>query len=452
VPNLSQRAEALHFKGQLAEAEQIYRHVLQQRPDDFRTLNLFGVLAAQTGRQQLAAELFMKALRLNEREPVLHNNLGIALTNLRRLDEAVACFDAATRLSPDYSEAFSNRGVARAYMNRLQPAVADFERAIKLNSGNAQAHYHKGLCCLAMGDVAQGWHLYEWRKQLAEWQHENIRSLAANRPPAWQAGVDLSGKTVFVYSEQGLGDTIQFCRYARLLLNVVGRVVLGVPPSMRSLLQSLDSHVEIVERSAAVTADYEIALMSLPLALGVNEAGFPSKMPYLSADGERVSTWRGRIGDHGFKIGICWQTGSRDNERSFPLSAAEGIAALDGVRLLGLQKSETARATAIAPSLKLIQFGDELDPGPNAFVDTAALMECVDLIVTADTAVAHLAGALARPTWLALKHVPDWRWRSAGSTTSWYPTVRLFRQPRPGDWQTVFADMQTELAKLLRRT
>lgn len=125
---------------------------------------------------------------------------------------------------------------------------------------------------------------------------------------------------------------------------------------------------------------------------------------------------------------------------------------MDGVRLLGLQKGETVQATAIAPSLKLIQFGDELDPGPNAFVDTAALMECVDLIVTADTAVAHLAGALARPTWLALKYAPDWRWRFAGSTTSWYPTVRLFRQPRPGDWQTVFADMQTELAKLLRRT
>lgn len=444
LQTLQHQATHLHMQGNLAEAERLYAQALALQPNNYQLLSMLGVLAAQTGRPSLAAGLFSKAISVNPQEPVLHNNLGIALTELQRCLEAEACFDRAISLMPVYSDAYSNRGVALVNGKHFARAFADFDAAISMNPDNAQAYYHKALCCLLLGDYALGLRLYEWRKKTAR-----RIAVAPGKQPLWLGGTSLAGKTLFIYSEQGIGDTIHFSRYALAAAQRAAHVVLGVAPSLRRLIRSLSSSIEVVEQSVgAPNADYQVALMSLPLALSSLSVNIGTNGAYLAADPARIKQWRHRIGDHGLKVGVCWQTGPGNAGRCFPLVALQRLSTIPGVRLVSLQKRlGTAPIERVPPGMEVIDFGSQLDAGPDAFLDTAAIMECLDLVITADTAIAHVAGALARPTWLALQFVPDWRWGLDGSTTFWYPTLRLFRQPQPGHWDSVFDDMHAELSR-----
>jgi Tfp pilus assembly protein PilF len=451
---LQQRAVNSYLEGHFAEAERLYHRALELDPRNYQVLSMLGVLASQTDRRPLAAELFGRAILAKPEEPVLHNNLGIALTELQRYPEAVACFDRALTLLPAYTDAYSNRGVALVNCKRFARAFADFDRAIALDSENAQAQYHKALCHLLLGEFAQGWRLYEWRKKLP-------RPVGAppGAHPLWLGENSLAGKTLFVYSEPGIGDTIHFCRYAVAAAEFAARVVLGVDPALRRLLQSLSPTVEIVEQRAGIpAADFQVALMSLPLALSTMKRvpahaspttqSVPTHGPYLAAEADRIAGWRRRIGDHGLKVGVCWETGPGNGGRCFPLAALQRLATIPGLRLLSLQKGVgTAQLGALPSGMEIEHFGEQLDAGPDAFLDTGAVMHCLDLVITADTATAHLAGALGRPAWLALQFVPDWRWGLEGTRTAWYPTLRLFRQRTPGDWGPVFDEMHAELAR-----
>lgn len=220
------------------------------------------------------------------------------------------------------------------------------------------------------------------------------------------------------------------------------------------LLKGFAPGIDVVEPSRSLHFDYHIALASMPLAFRTDEANCPSSVPYLRAEPERVERWRERLGDHGFKIGICWQ-GNRnaevDSGRSFSLRFFEPLAKLPGVRLISLQKHDGVEQLLEVPGgLQIETLGADFDNPPDAFIDTAAVMESLDLIITPDTAIAHLAGALGRPTWVALKQVTDWRWLLDRSDSPWYPTIRLFRQPFPNDWSAVFAAMESQLTALLR--
>jgi tetratricopeptide (TPR) repeat protein len=499
-----------HQQVRLQDAETLYQAVLAARPRDFNALHLSGVLALQTGRAAMAEARIGAALSVDPTVAIAHGNLGNALRrlgrfdealarydaalalapqdasirvnrgavlrDLGRLDEAVESYDAAIALNPNDAEAFSNRGVAlrdlakpeaalesfdralalqpkfaEAWSNRgnalhdlarFSEAIADHERAIAIKPDYADAYWNRGQTLLLLGDFETGWMDYE-RRKLKD-------PPVANRiypQPFWFGAQDYQGKTVLIHAEQGLGDTIQFCRYV-LPLEAMGVKVLFAPQRpIRALMKSLSPTVEIVDADdAALRFDYHWPLMSLPLTFGTRLATIPASAPYLSAEPDRVARWRERIGADGFRIGVSWRgsSGRISLERAFPPSAFAAIAALPGVRLFSLQKGEGEADLAAHSGLAIEQLVG-LDEGPDAFLDTAAVMQALDLVITCDTAIAHLAGALGRPTWVPLKHVPDWRWLLGRGDSPWYPTLRLFRQETRGDWAPVFAAMEAAL-------
>ncbi len=281
---------------------------------------------------------------------------------------------------------------------------------------------------------------------------------AANYPsypqPPLRPGDDIAGKTIFVYKEFYFGDTLQFVRYAKLAADKGAKVVLAAQNALHPLLRSLDSRIDIVAENAKPEAfDFHCPLMSLPHAFGTTQETIPSETPYLHAERDRVERWRGRIGAHGFKIGVCWQGSKLSvlDGRSFSLGELTALSRLEGVRLISLQKNDGVEQLARRPAdMKIVDFGDELDSDPGAFRDTAAILEGLDLVITPDTALAHLAGALGRPAFVVLKAHPEWRWMSGQSRTPWYPRLRLFRQTRPGDWAGVFDEVENALREIMK--
>jgi hypothetical protein len=294
-----------------------------------------------------------------------------------------------------------------------------------------------------MQDFAQGLPLYEWRKRMP--QPMEARTYAQ---PLWTGAQDIRGKTLFTYVEQGLGDAIQFYRHVGFALARGAKVVLSVPDRLVALLRSTTPAVELIGWGQVPAAfDFHIPLASIPLAVGMCADTIPASDPYLTAEPERAARWKSVIGDHGFRVGIAWQglEQVRGLEgKSFPLAALAGIAALPGVRLISLQKGEGAEQRDHLPAGMAVETY-AFDEGPDAFLDTAAMMTACDLVITADTAPAHLAGALGLPTWVALKHVPDWRWFLGRDDSPWYSSLRLFRQMATADWDSVFDRMAREL-------
>jgi hypothetical protein len=267
--------------------------------------------------------------------------------------------------------------------------------------------------------------------------------------PQWTGKEQIAGKTLFIEAEQGLGDMIQFCRYAKRAADLGAHVLLTARQSQLRLLHGLDSRIEIrPENDRPQQFDYHIPLMSLPMAFGAGEGDFAAETPYLAAEPDRVARWRSRIGDHGFKIGICWQGGPGNKARAFPLALFAGIAARPRVRLISLQKGAGSEQLDPCP-FAVERLADGYDSGPDSFLDAAAVMQTVDLVISCDTALAHLAGALARPVWVALKCAPDWRYLLNRDDSVWYPSMRLIRQKRPGDWQSAFAGLETGIDAIL---
>ena len=299
------------------------------------------------------------------------------------------------------------------------------------------------------GDLGEGLRLYEWRKKLpAPIEARDYRQ------PLWTGAEDIAGKTLFVYIEQGLGDTIQFYRYALLARARGARVILAVQDQIVRLMRDAGGDIEILDRSGVPPEfDYHAPLMSLPLAFATTRSTIPAPIPYLRAQPQRVRHWARKIGAEGFKIGICWQGATSIAGRSFPLASLAAISGIENLRLISLQKGEGTEQLASLPAgMKIESLGDDFDTGADAFCDSAAVMQSLDLVISCDTALAHLAGALGRPAWLALKYVPDWLSFLKTSRSPWYPDLTLFRQPAPGDWTAVFAQMESRLrSKLLTR-
>ena len=271
--------------------------------------------------------------------------------------------------------------------------------------------------------------------------------------PTWR-GEDLSGCRLLVFSEQGLGDVIQFARYLPLLAERNCKIAFLAPAKLARLLRLSIHAIEVVSKLSDVQGvDFQVALMSLPHQFNTEPSSIPNKVPYLKAEPKLEARWRARIGTRGFRIGIAWQGNPStkiDEGRSVPLEEFVPLAGIPGIRLISLQKHVGLNQLACLPTdVKIETFGDDLDAGPDAFVDTAAVMNSLDLIITSDTSIAHLAGGLGRPTWVALKYVPDWRWLLDREDCPWYPTLRLFRQAERDDWRSVFSKIERELHALL---
>lgn len=376
--------------------------------DRARELHREGDEHYQAGRYEAALESWQAALALDPQSIPLHFNVGNALRYLRRRTEAIAAYDAALAIAPKF----------------------------------AMAHHNKATCLLQLGDYAAGFREYEWRKACPGFNEDARYRL----PRPWR-GEDLRGKTLYIYRELYQGDLMQFGRYARLAELAGARVILSAPPPMHALLQTMSPTIRLVDDEAEPPDyDYQSALMTLPALFGTTLASVPRWPAYFQAEPDRVEAWRKRIGPEGFKIGLAWQGSALATQRSFPLAAAvEGLGRAPGVRLISLQKHNGLEQLDALPPGAVETLGDDFDPGPDAFLDTAAAMMCCDLFVTPDTSVVHVAGALGRPTWLALPWVGDWRWLEEQSETPWYPSVRIYRQPAPDDWAAVFAAMAAAL-------
>lgn len=384
-----------------------------------------------------------RAIAVNPELAEAHANRGLILHAMRRYEEALTSCGRAIRLKPDFADAYFIRGHALHELKRLEEAIANYEKAIQIDPRHANANGFLSHSLLLLGQFERGWKSYEWRKKLDE--PIARRSYAQ---PAWSGEQPIAGATLFIHSEQGLGDTLQFCRYAKRARALGARVILSVPNRLVRLLQSLDPAIEVIADDRPPDGfDYHCALLSLPLAFKTTAADIPAETPYLHAEPSRVKEWKRRIGDAGLKIGVCWQGNTIGADISFSLKDFHAIAKHQGVRLISLQKGDGRdQLNSASGDMRVESFGDELDSGNDAFLDTAAIMESLDLIITTDTSIAHLAGALGRPVWVALKFVPDWRWGLDGDFTPWYSSMRLFRQKSLDNWKPVFAEIESAIA------
>lgn len=442
------RGLALKGARRLGEALAAFEQALALQPECIPALVNHAALLSQLGRSQEALESSDRAIALRpDFVPALCNR-GLALSGLDRPLDALASFDQALAIDPNFVAALGNRGKALQALNRPLEALAAYDRVIALQPEAAQAYLNASHTHLSLGQYEQGWALYEWRKKLpAPLGNRQFRQ------PLWLGAADIRGKKILLHWEQGLGDTIQFCRYAELVRARGAQVFLMVQGNLRTLLRTLKAEAQIVsDEQVPGDLDYHCPLLSLPLAFGTRVESVPANMPYLFPEPGRVARWRERIGGTGFKIGINWQGNKQspaDRGRSFPLNAIRCLSAVPGVRLISLQKGAGAEQMQSLPEGMMVEdLGVEFDRGPDAFLDSAAVMECLDLIITSDTAIAHLAGALARPAWVALQHVADWRWLTNRADCPWYPSLRLFRQKTPGRWDELFGAMRAELPAL----
>jgi Tfp pilus assembly protein PilF len=387
---------------------------------------------------------FDEAIAIKPDYAAAFGNRGITLKALGRSEAALASYDAAIALNPGFAEAYNNHGNLLTELKRTDEALADYDKAIALKPNFADAFKNRAHLKLMTGRFEEGWRDYEWRFDAEGFP---------DKPPVLQArpwnGEDLSGRHIVVFGEQGMGDTIQFARYLPLLARKSAEVTFVTDGKLVRLLHSLPAKIRIVRQiGGEARFDFQCALMSLPLRFDTDVSSIPNAVPYLASDPRFVLQWRERIGSHGLKIGIAWQ-GSRVNKidagRSIPLQQFVPLARVPGVRLISLQKQFGTEQLAQLPDDIDVETLRGFDEGPDAFIDTAAVMANLDLIVTCDTSIAHLAGALARPVWVAFRHVPDWRWMLDREDSPWYPTMRLFRQKSAGDWSPVFTAIERQL-------
>lgn len=483
VSAYNNRGNALASLEQFQEALESYDRAIELRPDYAMAFNNRGNVLLSLKQPEAALESFDRAIALNRAFAMAHNNRGNALLALDRLDgaiesfdraialqptlaeahnnlgrallslqsprEALAKFERALELKPDHAKAVCNRGNAFRALNQLEAAVECYDRAIEMKPDDALFIVNKALAKLLSGSFEEGWKLYEWRRQT-----EEMGEPRRYEEPVWTGAEDIRGKTLFVHWEQGLGDTIQFSRYARLAESRGAKVVFSVQDKLVRLMKTLSPTITVVGSTQRPrTFDYHISLLSLPLAFGTSERDIPADVPYLFAEPDNVKAWARRLGDDGFKIGISWQGNPRskvDAGRSVGLGSFAVFSGLPNVRLISLQVMDGVEQLQQLPAgMRVETLGHGFDEGPDGFIDAAAVIANLDLVITIDTSIAHLAGALGRPAWVALKYSPDWRWLLGRSDSPWYPTLRLFRQELAGDWPRLFADMRRALGERL---
>lgn len=420
------------------EALDAYKEAIRVQPDFAEAYSLLGLALNKSGRAEEAVVACTEAIRLKPDYAQGYFRLGFPLFDLDRLDDAITACDTAIRLEPEFSEAHSNRAVALRRSGRLAESLISSERAIAINPDYPSAHFNESLARLLMGDFAVGLKKYEWRYRGGA-KELKARSFSQ----AQWIGQEVRGLTVLLHAEQGLGDSIQFCRYASLVKIRGARVVLEVPRPLLRLLAELPGVDQFVATGDTLPEfDFHCPLMSLPYACGTTVDAIPAEIPYLHAQADVQNKWHTRLGTEGFKIGIAWQgspTALAERGRSAPLTCFEPLSKIPGVRLISLQKGHGIdQLKALPEGMQVETLGADFDAGADAFIDTAALMMSLDLVITVDTAIGHLAGALGRPVWIVLQKVPHWVWMMDRTDSPWYPSVRLFRQNEPGNWPELF--------------
>jgi tetratricopeptide (TPR) repeat protein len=509
LSRLQRQAHHSFGEGDLARAERLCAGILEHRPDDFEALHLLGLLNLQRQRMVEALHFLAAALRVNSGSADALSNLGLALHATGRTDEAIASYRNALQLAPDHPEILYNLGNACLALGRLDEALSSYDDVLtqatghvgaRVNRGNtllrlnqpvaalasydealaatpghpqiltnrghalrrldrpvealadfkaalaaapefAEAHFEAAMTHLTLGDFASGWKEYEWRWKTGAF----ARHRQQPRAPLWLGEQPIAGKTILLHAEQGFGDTIQFIRYAPLLAGKGAKVTCEVQPELLPLLSGLEGVTVMASGAPRPAFDLHCPLLSLPLAFKTTPETIPAPIPYLAASAERVSYWRQRLPPGGPRAGFVWSgqaSHKNDANRSIALARLAALFENPPWQCFSLQSDlRAADRKTLAGLPNLIHLGAEL----RDFADTAAVISLLDVVISVDTAVAHLAGALGRPVLVLLPHAADFRWMRGRDDSPWYPMARLLRQPAFGDWDSVIAQVGEEL-------
>jgi tetratricopeptide (TPR) repeat protein len=454
---LNNRGMALAALDRPDEALASFDQALEAKPDFAAAWNNRSCALRDLGLAAEALDSCDAALKLRPNYAQAWSNRGNALSDLNRPLEAQASYARALELAPDFVDAWNNLGLTFVDLNRHADALESYERALALAPQAVETRWNRALCLLQLGRLDEGWAEYEWR-----WRRKRIAAGSrAFDAPQWHGAAPLDGKTILLHAEQGLGDTLQFCRYASLVAQRGARVILEVQPELMRLLRDLDGVAELIVSGAPLPRfDYHCPLLSLPLALHTTLDTIPATVPYLHADHEDAERFRARIdeamagSDSGaLKVGLVWAGGARahvpelrknDARRSLAFEQLAPILDVPHVRFFSLQKGAAAtqlreaqagQGALQAAARRIVDWTDDLQD----FADTAALVANLDLVISVDTSTAHLAGAMNRPVWILNRLDTCWRWMLEREDSPWYPSARLFRQPSLGDWTTVLA-------------
>ena len=441
VDILYQHANALLALERPREALAELETVLARKPAHFEACLNSGLAQSKLENLERALADFDTALALVPQHPVAHFNRGVVLIKLGRYAEAVAANERAAAANPDYVAAWLNRGMALAQLRRFDEAIASYGEVLARRQDNADAHFNRALALLTIGDYRAGFADYEWR-----WRRTGAPAQKNRGRRLWLGDTPLSGKTILLHAEQGFGDTIQFARYAPLVAAQGAKVVLEVQPELKSLLSRLDGVTAVMARGEAPPPfDVHCPLGSLPLARKTELPIVPSHIPYLSADQAHLQKWSARIEKLPRpRIALAWAGNpahDNDRNRSIALATLAPLLAMPASFISVQRDVRGSDAARLGAATQLTHLGGEFAD----FNDTAAVLSLCDLLITADTAPAHLAGAMGRPVWVLVPFAPDWRWMLDGETTLWYPTARVFRQSGLADWGAVIARVTAAL-------
>lgn len=444
---------ALKELGRLDEAEAMHRQALAEDPDSFEAWNNLGNVLKEKKQLDEAEKAYLRSIALNGNYPEALCNLGTIKHEKQQSEEALALYHQALKLNPNYASGYFNLAIIDHQAERLEDAVTGYRKAIALDPGFADARSNLSMALLSLGQWQEGWNEYEWRWKTLDGAKQQQRFPT----PAW-AGEDIAGKSLLLYSEQGFGDSLQFCRYASLAAQRGAKVMLAVEPPLVRLMGSLDGIEAVIVKSQGElppAADHHSPLLSLPRLLGPNPHELAVKPPYLSPDPDDVALWGQRLAevapdDGKLKVGLVWAGHSRpdlpnaaavDRRRSMKPDLMEPLLAVPGCRFISLQKD----GVKAPDSFGLI----DLMEHSRDFADTAALVQHLDLVISVDTAMAHLVGAIGKPLWLLDRFDACWRWQRGREDSAWYPGMRLFRQTSPGDWPGVIARTAEALKALV---
>jgi len=442
-------ANILNRLSRYREALDIYLIALKihQSPDIYR--NIGNLIYALEKNIENAFVYFEKSLLSDRNNINTYINIGDVYKYENNSERSKYFYDMAFGIRPQTYEDYINLGHLSKSLGRFGDAKSYYERAETIKPHENDPKFGQSTLHLLNGNLRRGFELYENRmgKTL-----NSVRQFIGSTPHLSNAN-SLSGKTVFIYFEQGFGDTIQFCRYLKELNNIEANVIFLPQKHLSKLMTGLDANFNFYNQENIKTGiDFHCSLMSLPAIFKSTIDDLPNSVPYISINRDKIESWKNKLGREGFKIGICWK-GSKNLDlttgRSFPFQLFSELCQLQSVRLISLCKDvDEERHIAIRDNITVEFLDDDFDAGTDAFMDTAAIIKGLDLVITSDTAIAHLAGALACPVWIALSKVPDWRWMLQGDTCPWYPSATIFRQDSIGDWTPVFINIKQKLSML----
>ena len=437
------RGNALRQLQKVNDAIASYNQAIALQPQYAAAFYNRGVALQEAEQLFAAIESYCQASALEPHNAQTHFNLGDAYHACMQLEPALSCYDKAITLVPSYADAYNNRGLVLRDLGRLDEAVISFSQAIAQDPRHADAHLNMGLTFLLNGDFQSGWELYEWR-----WKAKGTNLAIPNfEQKMWMGHSSLENKTILIHGEQGLGDVLQFCRYLPQLKNRGAGVLLAVHHSLRALLETLDGVDAFINKGEALPPfDFHCPLLSLPLALQTDLDSIPKSPAYLRADPNKVSEWAMRLGVKTKpRIGVVWSSTSKfkgDAQRSMTFSQFQQALPPSDLQYICLQKEiKESDAGSFSERQDVAFFGDQL----HDFSDTAALVDNLDLIISTCTSVPHLSGAMGKPTWVLLGHVPDWRWMLHRDDSPWYPSVKLYRQDASWQWDAVVDRVRQDL-------